>query len=59
MRLEKIDRNEVTALYLGSSRRDNNNNNNSERRSVLLEIKEALADYGTLKNLSLIAEQTL
>ena len=55
MRLEKIDRDEVTALYLGSSRRDNN----SERRSVLLEIEEALADYGTLKNLSLIAEQLL
>ena len=42
-RLEKIDREEVALLSLGSSRDDSN----SERISVLAEIDAALADYGT------------
>ncbi|KAI1504694.1 hypothetical protein F5X99DRAFT_370710 [Biscogniauxia marginata] len=43
-RLEKIDREEVAPLCLGSSRRDTNN----ERSSVLSEIDKALADYDAL-----------
>ena len=42
-RLEKVDREEVALLSLGSSRDDNN----PERISVLAEIDAALADYGT------------
>ncbi|KAK3984183.1 hypothetical protein QBC44DRAFT_337438 [Cladorrhinum sp. PSN332] len=43
-RLEKIDREEVALLSLGSSRDDTN----SERISVLSEIDAALADYDAL-----------
>ncbi|KAK4457493.1 hypothetical protein QBC42DRAFT_317963, partial [Cladorrhinum samala] len=43
-RLEKIDREEVELLLLGSSRDDTN----IERISVLAEIDEALADYDAL-----------
>ncbi|KAI1086078.1 caspase domain-containing protein [Rostrohypoxylon terebratum] len=42
--LEKLDREEVTPLSLGSSRRDTN----KERSSVLSEIDKALVDYDTL-----------
>ena len=42
-RLEKIGRQEVDLLSLGSSRDDTNR----ERTSVLAEIDAALADYGT------------
>jgi hypothetical protein len=41
-RLEKVDREEVTLLSLGSSRRDTN----KDRGSILEEIDAALADYG-------------
>jgi len=47
--LEKIDREEVVLLSLGSSRRDTNN----KRSSILSEIDAALADYGTPSSLSL------
>jgi hypothetical protein len=40
--LEKIDREETAALFLGSSRRDGNR----DRNSVLSDIDTALADYG-------------
>jgi hypothetical protein len=40
--LQKIDREEVAILSLGSSRRDSN----SERNSILSQIDKALADYG-------------
>ena len=40
--LEKIDRNEHSPLFLGSSRDDRN----EERSSKLSEIDKALADYG-------------
>ncbi|KAK0717750.1 caspase domain-containing protein [Lasiosphaeria miniovina] len=43
-RLEKIDREEVELLSLGSSRDDTN----SERISILVEIDAALADYDAL-----------
>lgn len=42
-KLERINREEGIPLRLGSSRSDNN----VERNSVLLEIDDALADYGT------------
>jgi len=53
-RLEKIDREEVELLLLGSSRDDTN----IERISVLAEIDEALADYGNVSTLSAL-EQAL
>lgn len=40
--LEKIDRDEEATLFLGSRRRDRN----QERLSLLVQIDEALADYG-------------
>lgn len=41
-RLERIDLEEPKALFLGSYRRDTN----AERQAVLLELDEAMADYG-------------
>jgi hypothetical protein len=40
--LQKIDREEISLLSLGSSRRDSN----SERNSILTQIDKALAEYG-------------
>jgi hypothetical protein len=51
--LQKIDREEVSLLSLGSSRRDSN----SERNSVLSQVDEALADYG-MKTLPLGARRS-
>lgn len=43
--LERIDREETAALFLGSSRCDKN----TERSSVLSNIDAALAEYGVLQ----------
>jgi len=43
--LQKIDRQETDPLCLGSCREDNC----SERSLILLQINEALADYGMCK----------
>ncbi|KAF2799729.1 hypothetical protein K505DRAFT_230418, partial [Melanomma pulvis-pyrius CBS 109.77] len=43
-RLDKIDREERCALFLGNYRRDQN----EERRSVIRQIEEELAEYDTL-----------
>jgi hypothetical protein len=44
--LEKLDRDEVARLSLGSCRADNN----EKRRAVLAEVDDALTDYGTNKH---------
>jgi hypothetical protein len=41
--LEEIDQKEISPLFLGSSRSDMN----LARRSVISDIRSALADYGT------------
>ena len=44
-RLEEVDREEISPLFLGSSRFDRN----SERSSLLSDIELKLADYGMCK----------
>jgi hypothetical protein len=41
-RLDRIDREESSPLFLGSSRRDKN----EERKSVLEDLRDALKTYG-------------
>jgi hypothetical protein len=41
--LEKIDRNEACALFLGARRKDKN----AERKRVMEKLEEKLAEYGT------------
>lgn len=43
-RLENLDRQETTALFLASNRLDGN----TERQTVLDDIEKALRDYGSL-----------
>ena len=49
-RLEGIDREEVSPLFLGSRRHDRN----TERETVLSEINDALAEYGIQLSLELL-----
>lgn len=55
-RLDKIDQNESSLLFLGKSRCDKN----EDRTSILSQIESSLADYGYLNHtiFTLLSELT-